>query len=198
MEQEKELTSQESLAIITQMINRAKRDYLDTGLSSLLWGSVIIVCSLVTFANYYIQWPALYYIWFLTIGAVAPQVIIAIREGRQRKHKDYDEPLMDGLWISFGISMFILSFVLATTPPSANETAIFLTVYGIPTFAVGLGRKFKPMLIGGVACWIFAVLSLHCPYPYVMLYLTAGALFAWFIPGLIIRQRYLKAKQQHV
>jgi hypothetical protein len=88
--------------------------------------------------------------------------------------------------------------VLATTPPSANETAIFLTIYGIPTFAVGLGRKFKPMLIGGVACWVFAVLSLHCPYPYVMLYLTAGALFAWFIPGLIIRQRYLKAKQQHV
>jgi hypothetical protein len=197
MEQEKELTSQESLAIITQMINRTKRDYLDTGLSSLLWGSVIIVCSLVTFANYYLQWPILGYIWFLTIGAVAPQVIIAIREGKQRKHKAYDEPLMNGLWISFGVSMFILSYVLSTAP-APNETAIFLTIYGIPTFAVGLGRKFKPMLYGGLACWVFAVLSLYSAFPYVMLYLTAGALIAWFIPGLIIRQRYLKAKKQHV
>jgi hypothetical protein len=197
MEQEKELTSEESLAIITQMISQAKRDYLDSGLSGLLWGSVIIVCSLVTFANYYLQWPILGYIWFLTIGAVAPQVIIAIREGKQRKRRTHDESLMDGLWISFGISMFVLSFVLSVSP-APSEAAIFLTVYGIPTFTTGIGRRFKPMLYGGLACWVLAVLSLYSAFPYVMLYLTAGALVAWFIPGLIIRQRYLKAKQQHV
>ncbi len=197
MEQEKELTSEESLAIITQMISQAKRDYLDSGLSGLLWGSVIIVCSLVTFANYYLQWPILGYIWFLTVGAVAPQVIIAIREGKQRKRRTHDESLMDGLWISFGISMFVLSYVLSAAP-SRNEAAIFLTVYGIPTFTTGIGRRFKPMLYGGLACWVLAILSLYSSFPYVMLYLTAGALIAWFIPGLIIRQRYLKAKQQHV
>ena len=197
MEQEKELTSEESLAIITQMISQAKREYLDTGLSALLWGSVIIVCSLVTFANYYLQWPILGYIWFLTVGAVAPQVIIAIREGKQRKRRTHDEPLMDGLWISFGISMFVLSYVLSVAP-APSEAAIFLTVYGIPTFTTGIGRKFKPMLYGGLACWVLAILSLYSSFPYVMLYLTTGALVAWFIPGLIIRQCYLKAKQQNV
>lgn len=197
MEQEKELTGQESLELITRMISRARRDYYDTGLSGLLWGTVITICGLVTFANYYLQWPALDYIWFLTIAAVAPQVIIAIREGRQRTHRAHDEPLMYGLWISFGISMFLLSFVLAIAP-STHEAAIFLTVYGIPTFTCGIGRNFKPMLYGALACWVFAILSLFCPYPYVMLYITAGALVAWFIPGLILRKRYLNAKQQHV
>jgi hypothetical protein len=197
MEQEKELTSQESLALIAQMINRAKKDYFDTGLSSLLWGSVIIVCSLATFANYYLQWPVLDYIWFLTIGAVAPQVVIAIREGKMRKHHSYEDALSNGLWIGFGVSMFVLSFVLNAFP-SQNQVAIYLTIYGIPTFAMGIGRNFKPMLIGGPACWVFAILSLYCPFPYVMLYLTAGALIAWFIPGLILRNCYLKAKQQHV
>jgi hypothetical protein len=198
MEQEKELTSQESLALITKMISRARRDYLDTGLSALLWGSVIIICSLVTFANYYLQWRILDYIWLLTIGAVAPQVIIAIREGKKRKHQSYEEPLVYGLWISFGISMFVLSYVLSTAAPSANEAAIFLTVYGIPTFTMGIARRFKPMLFGGLACWVLAIASLYSPFPYVMLYLTAGALVAWFIPGLIIRKCYLNAKQQHV
>jgi len=197
MEQEKELTSQESLAIITKMISRARQDYYDTGLSALLWGSVITICSLATFANYYLKWPGLDYIWFLTIAAVAPQVIIAIREGKKRDHRAHEEPLMYGLWISFGISMFILSYVLAIAP-TAHEAAIFLTVYGIPTFTSGLGRNFKPMLYGGIACWIFAILSIYCPYPNVMLYITAGALVAWFVPGLILRKRYLKAKQQHV
>ena len=197
MEQEKELTGEESLALIAKMISRARRDYYDNGLSGLLWGSVIIICSLTTFANAYLQWPVLDYIWFLTLGAVAPQVIIAIREGRRRRHTSYEEPMMDGLWISFGLSMFVLSYVLAIAP-SAHEGAIFLTAYGIPTLTTGIGRKFKPMLIGGVACWAFAILSLYCRDPYSILYLTAGALIAWFIPGLILRKRYLKAKQQHV
>lgn len=197
MEQEKELTSQESLELITRMISKARRDYYDTGLSSLLWGTVIPICALVTFANYYLQWPALDYIWLLTIAAVAPQIMIAIREGKRRRHRGHDEPLMDGMWISFGISMFLLTFVLVSGP-STHEAAIFLTVYGIPTFTTGIGRNFKPMLYGGIACWVFAILSMYCPYPYVMLLITAGALVAWFIPGLILRKRYLKAKQQHV
>jgi hypothetical protein len=197
MEQEKELTGQESLALITKMISRARRDYYDTGLSALLWGSVITICGLTTFANYYLKWSALDYIWILTVAAVAPQIVIAIREGKRRRHRAHDEPLMDGLWISFGISMFILSYVLATAP-SAHEAAIFLTVYGIPTFTTGIGRNFRPMLYGGLACWVFAILSMYCPYPYVMLFITAGAIVAWFIPGLILRKRYLKAKQQHV
>jgi hypothetical protein len=197
MEQEKELTSQESLALITEMISRARRDYLDTGLSALLWGSVIIICSLATFVNHYLEWPILDYIWFLTVAAVIPQIIIAIREVKKRKHRAHNEPLMNGLWISFGVSMFVLSFVL-NAYPMRQATAIFLTVYGIPTFTNGIGRGFKPMLIGGVVCWILAILSLYNTYPNTMLYLTAGALVAWFIPGLILRRRYLKAQQQHV
>ena len=197
MEQEKELTSQESLALITEMISRARRDYLDTGLSALLWGSVIIICSLATFVNHYLKWPILDYIWFLTVAAVVPQIIIAIREVKKRKHRAHNEPLMNGLWISFGVSMFVLSFVL-NAYPMRQATAIFLTVYGIPTFTNGIGRGFKPMLIGGVVCWILAILSLYNTYPNTMLYLTAGALVAWFIPGLILRRRYLKAQQQHV
>ena len=85
MEQEKELTGQESLALIAKMINKAKRDYRDSGLSSLLWGSVITFCSLAQYANIWLHWPYVEYIWFLTFGAVVPQIMIAIREGKTRK-----------------------------------------------------------------------------------------------------------------
>jgi hypothetical protein len=197
MEQEKEFTSQESLELIAKMINKAKRDYLDTGLSALLWGSVIIICSLVTFANYSLKKPALDYIWFLTIAAVIPQVVIAIREGKQRTHKSYDGELMGGIWIAFGITMFVLGYVFGRYP-AQGEAAIYLAVYGIPTFATGYARQFKPMIFGGIACWVLAIVSLYCGYPWVMLCITAGALLAWFIPGLIIRKRYLESKQQHV
>ncbi len=47
--QEKPLTEQESLMIIQQMINRAKSDFVDTGIGPILWGAVITFCSLVQF-----------------------------------------------------------------------------------------------------------------------------------------------------
>jgi hypothetical protein len=197
MEQEKELSSHESLALIAKMINNAKRDYLDSGLSSLLWGSVILFCSLVTFANNWLKWPNMEYVWFLTIGAVVPQILIAIREGKERKHRSYDGDLLSGIWIAFGITMFVIGFIFSRY---ANEaiTAIYLAVYGIPTFAVGYARQFRPMLYGGIACWLLAIYSLYCGYPNTMLCLALGALLAWFIPGLILRNRYLKVKSQHV
>jgi hypothetical protein len=194
---EKELTGQESLALIAKMINKAKRDYLDSGLSSLLWGSVIMFCSLVTYANNWLKWPNMDYVWFLTIGAVIPQILIAIREGKARKHRSYDEDLMSGIWIAFGITMFVMGYIFSRYPSEAI-TSLYLAIYGIPTFAVGYARRFRPMLYGGVACWILAIYCLYCGYPNTLLCLGLGALLAWFIPGLILRNRYLKAKAQHV
>jgi hypothetical protein len=194
---EKELTGQESLALIAKMINKAKRDYLDSGLSSLLWGSVIMFCSLVTYANNWLKWPNMEYVWFLTIGAVAPQIVIAIREGKARKHRSYDEDLMSGIWIGFGLAMFVMGFIFSRYPSEATA-ALYLAVYGIPTFAVGYARQFRPMIYGGLACWVLAIYSLFCGYPNTLLCLGIGALLAWFIPGLILRNRYLKAKAQHV
>ncbi|HXB94777.1 MAG TPA: hypothetical protein VNU70_06450 [Puia sp.] len=197
MEQEKEFTSQESLALITKMINKTRRDYLDSGLSALLWGSVITICSLATFVNYKLNWRVLDYIWFLTIAAVVPQIIIAIREGKNRKHRAYEDDLMGGIWISFGISVFLLSYILSVYNVS-EQAPLYLMLYGVPTFATGYARRFKPMLIGGVACWVLAIVSHYTPYPYSMLCIAVAAQVAWFIPGLIIRKCYLKAKEQHV
>jgi hypothetical protein len=197
MKQEKELSGHESLELITQMINKAKSDYFDTGLSALLWGGVVTFCSLVTFVNYWLNWSALNFVWFLTVAAVAPQIVIAIRESRIRKYKSYEEDLMSGIWISFGLTMFIVSFVLSAHP-FPQEAAIYLSVYGVPTFAIGFARRFRPMIIGGLACWSMAILSTFTPFPYVMLYMATAGQVAWFIPGLILRKCYLKAKAQHV
>jgi hypothetical protein len=194
---EKELTGQESLALIAKMINKAKRDYKDSGLSSLLWGSVITFCSLLQYANNWLRWPYMEYAWFLTVGAVVPQIMIAIREGKARKHRSHDEDLVSGIWIAFGITMFALGYIFSRYPSEAI-TALYLAIYGIPTFAIGYARQFRPMLYGGIACWILAICSLYCGYPNTMLCLALGALLAWFIPGLILRNRYLKAKAQHV
>jgi hypothetical protein len=197
MEEEKELTGPESLELITRTINKAKNDYLDTGMSALLWGSVVSFCGLVTFINYYLNWKWPEHIWFLTTLAIAPQVILSIREAKSRRYKTYEEDLMGGIWISFCIAVFLLSYFLSTYH-LAKQTSLYLIVFGIPTFATGYARRFRPMILGGLACWSFAILSSYSPFPFTMLYMVAAAQLAWFIPGLILRRCYLKAKRQHV
>ncbi|HEY4063314.1 MAG TPA: hypothetical protein VGM30_15515 [Puia sp.] len=196
-ESDQELSGRESLELIARMISTAKRDYRDTGVSGLLWGSVITFCSLVTFLNSYLKWEWLGYIWFLTFAAVIPQVIVSIRESRNRKHKAYEDELMGGIWISFAIAMFLLSWY-SSVYQVPQEACLFLVIYGIPTFTTGYARRFRPMIIGGIACWVFAILSTFSSWPYTILYPAAAAQLAWFIPGLILRRRYLKAKRQHV
>jgi hypothetical protein len=181
------------------MIHKARRDYLDSGLSALLWGSVISFCSFTSFLNAkYWGIEQFNYIWFLTFVAVIPQVVIAIREAKARKYRTYDEDHMGGIWISFAIAVFLLGFIFGKFPSNDAQPAVYLMLYGVPTFATGYSRRFRPMLIGGIACWVLAVVSLYCGYPYTLLCITVAALLAWFIPGLILRSRYLKAKKTHV
>jgi len=195
---EKELTGQESLELITQMISRAKNDYIETGVSALMWGAIITFCALVTFVNsIWLRYDWLYAIWLLTFLAIIPQIIIARRERKQRKHKGHDDRLMGGIWLSFAAAMILTNYLdirygLKMPVPS------YLILYGIPTFTIGYGKRFRFMVIGGIACWVFAILSSLTPAPWQILYLAGGAQLAWFIPGLILRKRYLKERNGNV
>ena len=195
--EEKQLTEQESLELITSMINKAKCEYRESGISALMWGSVVTFCSLASVAGYYFQWQWAKYVWFLTFIAVIPQVVISIRDNKKSKYKSYNEDAMGGIWISFGISIFILSYCTSTQKID-HAVSLFLILYGIPTFATGFARKFTPMVVGGIACWVSAIISIYTSFPQAMLLTAASAQLAWFIPGLILRRRYTKAKKQHV
>src|SRR5438309_11339363 len=102
--EEENFSEQESLQLITTMINKAKSDFVETGISALMWGSVITVCALVQFLSYFypLSWAG--DVWVLTFLAVIPQIIISIRESRRRKFKTYYADAMGGIWLAFAIT----------------------------------------------------------------------------------------------
>jgi hypothetical protein len=197
MDEEKSLTEQESLALITRMINKAKCDYEETGISALMWGGVVCFCSLVSFAGFYLDWQWAGYVWFLTFVAVIPQIIIAIRESKRRKFKSHNDDAMSGIWISFGIGIFLLSY-FTNLFNVQHAASLYIIFYGVPTFATGFARNFKPMIAGGIICWIIAIISFYVSFPSIMLLTAAAAIVSWFVPGLILRRRYLDLKKENV
>ncbi|MBL0132292.1 MAG: hypothetical protein IPP43_15295 [Chitinophagaceae bacterium] len=123
---------------------------------------------------------------------------------------------MDYLWLGFGISIFLLIFitnaVFSVWEPVAIEykqltghistfrfsefiAPLFLLLYGIPTFVTGAACKFKPMLWGGLLCWVCCIISLYTTIKIDLMLTAFSAIFAWLIPGIIMERQYRKAKR---
>lgn len=213
MEEEKRLSEQESLELITKMINKAKGSYHDTGIGPILWGSVIACCSLVTFFQIQFQFHLPFDIWLLTLIAIIPQVFISIREGRMRKAMRYEDVAMSYIWMSFGISIFLLIHININVAEKLNpllagyaklnssasgfeygsySTSMFLLLYGMPSILTGGIMKLKPMLYGGILCWVCCVISVYTDLKTDLLLMALSAIAMWLVPGIILRRRYLK------
>ncbi|TMI64865.1 MAG: hypothetical protein E6H07_02810 [Bacteroidetes bacterium] len=217
--EDKNLSGKESLELITQMINRAKNSYHDTGIGAMMWGAVITICSLVRLSEIHFGYRLPFDIYLLTLAAIIPQIIISIKEKKERKVKSYDDAFMDYLWLGFGISIFLLIHICniifnewdvwadSQTIIAGNKTAfsfyefvapLFLMLYGMPTFVTGAACKFKPMLWGGLLCWVCSIITVYTPIKLDLLLTALSALFAWFIPGLLMEKEYRIYKKEQV
>ncbi|MBL7752219.1 MAG: hypothetical protein JNN29_12605 [Chitinophagaceae bacterium] len=214
--EDKKLTEKESLDLITQMINKAKDSVHDTGITAIMWGAVIAICSLVRLAEIRYGFRLPFNIYLLTAVAVIPTIIISVREKKARKVKVYGEDFNEYLWISFGIAIFLISLINAKigadirpmiaeyksvtgkeSPFNYYEyiSSFFLMLYGLPTFVSGACMKFRPMVIGGIFCWVCAVIALYSNGQIDLLLTAVSAILAWLIPGIILEREHRKAKQ---
>ncbi|HEY6064478.1 MAG TPA: hypothetical protein VIV35_12755 [Chitinophagaceae bacterium] len=213
---EKQLTEKDGLDLISTMINQAKNAYHDTGMSAMLWGAVVAICSLVKFAELQFNYRLPFDIYWLTVVAIIPQVFISIKENKERKVITYDDIYMNYLWLGFGITIGLMILVVNVMghdwQPVADEYyklagkkssfqvyefvgPLFLILYGMPTFVTGAACKFKPMLWGGILCWVCCIISVFTPVKIDLLLIAVSAVFAWLIPGIIMERDYKKKKR---
>src|SRR6478752_8873221 len=61
--EEKNLTEQESMLIIQQMINTAKHEQKDDGIGWIVWGWLLFIVSMPTYINLQTQWFSTWYFW---------------------------------------------------------------------------------------------------------------------------------------
>lgn len=178
------------------MISKAKRSYITTGAASIVWGILIITCSLLTWVQIYLNHFFGFDVWLLLFVAVIFQVYFSIKERRKRKFTGHDEQTMTYVWTTFGICIFILSFYNGKFGSNVHSsTSLFMLLYGIPTFITGGVYKFKPMIIGGLVCWGLSIISMFTEVATDMLFMAACGLFAWLIPGIILWKRYKKQQR---
>jgi hypothetical protein len=195
---EDNFSPQQSLQLIESMINRAKDKYAEDGSMYLMWGWLVFICSLLQFLLLHtFQYEYHYIVWLITIPFFIFQYFYVRKKQRQQKVVTYTDYIVGYVWITFAVVIVLLGFVvglLTTGEYFTHIIHILLAIYGMPVFLTGVIVRFKPLTIGGIACWILCIISCFITiYDYQFLLIPVAMLAAWVIPGYLLRAKY---KQQ--
>jgi hypothetical protein len=188
--EEKLLTGEESLKIITDMINRTKSNVRQGSFHLIFWGWLILFCSLSEYlllklTNYSSPW----YIWYLVLPGVLVSLIYGFVKGRKEHVHTYADMLYMWTWIGFLVVAVILMLYLNLEKRYDLIPPFILLLAGFPTFVSGFIIKFKPLIFGGVSMWIISLISFFAGEAFSPFAVAAAMLTGYLIPGYLIRRR---------
>lgn len=192
----KELSKEESLSIITSMIEATKKDLQDNGSWYLLWGWLVFIACAIHYSLMKVGYEHPYYAWLLMpVGGII-SVIKGIREEKKQRVKTFVDDFMRYILIAFLVCLLMVLFnfgvlKLATYP-------LLMMIYGVWLFVSGGALSFRPLLIGGIINWALAVIGFYVGFETQLLLLAAAVMFGYIIPGYMLRSRYNKASRENV
>ena len=209
--EDKKLSNQESLELITNMINQTKRRlHIGEGNLLLVWGYTSVIVSLLVVTSLYLTDgnPACNWLWFLIWLVGGAATIVIVRRSRDRIEKSpetYVDRLTGNMWcmvgILFGVAT-LMSFAFSAYGKDA-WTIMFIYAFlliGLAVTMQGFIFREKSMVAGGVvsvvsgtfvACCVVAHVPLKA-YWVIPLYVVCFV-FALIVPGHVLNA---KAKRQ--
>jgi hypothetical protein len=195
MSQEKHMTETESMLLITSMINKAKNRFNETGFLYLLWGWVVLVCCIIQFiAAYFFNYEDAYRIWYVTWLAVIYQIFFLRKKRRSATVRTYTDEINKFVWITFFICEMLLVFILLQFKKYEVINPVVLVLYGMPIFLSGIILKFKPLIIGGICCWVVAAISPFININFQLLLTACSIISGWIIPGYLLKSKFRNEK----
>lgn len=145
MEQNKEMTAQESLAIIAETVNNSRKDIVQrSGKYMLVWGIALTIVSLLVF----ILWKttgkeAWNYLWFaMPVIGLVPSILMKKKEATRLPDNTVSR-MLGGIWRAFGV--FSVSIAVFAILYAKFGTSLFASL------AVGISLSPMILLLFGIA-----------------------------------------------
>jgi hypothetical protein len=189
METEKKMMSgEESLRIISEMINKTKVNIRQGSFHLLFWGWLIFVCSLSEYLLMKLtEFTHPFYVWFFVIPGVFVSMIYGFVTGRKAKVHTYADMLYMWTWIGFLIAATVLFIVQSN---SLDNVALYILILaGFPTFVSGFIIKFRPLIFGGLCFWVFALVVNFAGPSIAPLGMPVAVLTGYLIPGYMLKNK---------
>jgi len=194
-QEEKVLNPQESLRVIRETIDLAKRGVGESGFQFLWWGWLVVIACLAEYymlANGYGVRAHLAWMLMPVIGAPV-SVIYEWRRDTKQKERNLVRDWYGYLWIGFGVSLILalVTNLLRQTPP----VPMVLVLAGFATFMSGILIRFRPLVFGGIVLWAGAALCVVVPVEEQVLVEAGSIALGYLVPGYMLNR---KTRESHV
>lgn len=195
---EKQMTPEESLNLIGEVISNTRTNLKTDSFFFLLWGWFIAVAAIIEAA---ILWNAgrlkdwenvgllsgINWCGLVFIGIVI-QAFYLRKHYVKRPYKTFFEKIISYMWMLSALIIFLMVYLSGMRHESPEP--YILAAVSIPTVMTGFLTKFKPLIIGGLVFILFAVLAVNVEVDYLRSLTSAAAMiFGYLIPGYMLRKK---------
>lgn len=186
--EEKEITNQESLQLIMNMINQAKVNVQQSSFHLLLWGWIV---SIASFTHYYLMMyssvPHPEFAWMITLPGVVASGIFGFIHGRKATIHTYADWINFMTWMGFLISMVLIQVFFYQ---QGSAIGILILVFmGNAVFLSGHILKFKPLIYGGIMFWFASIVGFILNDETILLITGISVIFGYLIPGYMLKRK---------
>jgi hypothetical protein len=209
MNEEKEMNEQESLFIIQQMIDTAKKEQKDDGGGWILWGWLLFAASALTLLNIQFHWSRkIFFFWnafgLLSIAYFIYKAIAFFFIRKTVRLKTYTGDLFAKLNVGFFISLLFIIVsinvggrVLDNMTPVNIGFALLINLYAFWIYIYGSALNFKPSVVGAYVAWALGFVAVCINnFEKVMALHAAAVLFGYIVPGHIANREFNKLRRK--
>lgn len=182
------LSPQQSLDLITSMINQAKGNVRNNSFYYLFWGWVLIIAHLGSFLLSKIDFGYPFVVWLIVIPAWIVSFMYGSRQTKkQSRATTHLEKINITLWISFGVLAIVIPFFGSFINYHINP--IILLLGSMATLTSGVILKFKPLLLGGVTFFVFGLASFFFANEHQSLLSALAIALGYLVPGYLLKSQ---------
>jgi hypothetical protein len=187
MDNKEAFSPADSLMVIRSMIESTRHSIRDSSHYYLLWGwATMVGCILQYLLMVVVEYKHHYYAWFVTPVALVIHLIFVLRDKKHERVKTYISEAYQYLWMAIGLAFLVLAFIF-TKIGWQYSFPFYILFYGIGTAVSGALLKFRPMLWGGIVCFLCAAFAAYIPYTLQILLTAFAILVSYIIPGHLLR-----------
>lgn len=190
MEQNKEMTAQESLRLITETMNNSRKEILRTsGKHLLFWGVLLTIFSLAIFLLWNTTDRAAWnYLWF-AMPIVGMPATYLLNKGTTPVPESLISKMLGGVWSAYGI-FAVCAAALACFVVPLNITVTIILLFGFSVSISGIILKNWAVIVSG---FVLAMGGMFIGVKYssepaqLLIFVLGGIVLA--VTGLIVKSQ---------
>lgn len=191
---EKEISTEESIEIINQMISLSREKLSQSGFHFILWGILVALASVFQYLinEYQIFELSSNGIWpIVPLIGVPTAFFYELRRNKKSVAQGKFDRLYNFVWLGFGITLIlIITFSVAS---KTNPIPYILSITGLAVLISSIIYDFLPLKIGAVVFWLAALLTLFVSDNQQLLLNAAALVLGYIIPGILFSRKNVSA-----